>query len=33
MKATATLYNVDNMDEHISTTAYAREEESKKGMD
>lgn len=33
VKATATLYNVDNMNECLSTTAYAREEESKKGMD
>ena len=33
VKATATLYNVDNMNEFLTTTAYAREEESKKGMD
>ncbi len=33
VKATATLYNVDNMNECLSTTAYAREEEAKKGMD
>lgn len=32
IKATATLYDSES-EEHISNTAYAREEESKKGMD
>ena len=33
VKATATLVNVEQPDEKIAVTAYAREEESKKGMD
>lgn len=33
VKATATLLDVENPSETISVTAYAREEETKKGMD
>jgi hypothetical protein len=33
VKATATLTNAENPEEKITTKAYAREEESKKGMD
>jgi hypothetical protein len=33
IKATACLTNIDNKDEYIVTTAYARESETKKGMD
>lgn len=33
IKATAKLYNTDKEGELISTSAYAREEENKKGMD
>lgn len=33
IKATATLYDIDEVNNYISNTAYAREEENKKGMD
>ena len=33
VKAVATLINIDNPGETLSTTAYAREEQEKKGMD
>lgn len=33
IKATATLINMETPEEKIQSTAYAREEESKKGMD
>lgn len=33
IKATITLVNIEKPDEIITTTAFAREEESKKGMD
>lgn len=33
VKATITLINIDNLEETVVNTAFAREEESKKGMD
>lgn len=33
VKATATLYNAEKSEEYITASAFAREEESKKGMD